>query len=485
MWHEYIQTTSIDETLEVLHERGNRARIIAGATDLILELERGVRRGVDTLVDVTRIPNLNHIRRIDGFVHLGPLVTHNDCVASKVIRESAFPLARAAWEVGAPQIRNRGTVAGNLITASPANDTITPLVALGAEVTLRSRRGERTVPLKDFYLGVRKTILEPDEMLVDIAVPAMSTSQRGAFIKIALRRAQAISLVNAAVLLTMSGEVVEEAAIALGAVAPTIVRASAAESFLAGNPITEAAIARAGELALETSTPIDDLRSSASYRQAQVRVAVSRALRSIRDGTDRAGFPENPVLLWGLSAESDAKDPGLGGGRKAAGAQSIHTEGAVIQTTINGKAYSFASGHDKTLLRLLREEAGLTGTKEGCAEGECGACTVFLDGKAVMACLVPAPRAHGARLTTIEGLADGGELHPLQQAFIEQGAVQCGYCTPGFIMSGAKLLEERPHPSGDEIGQALTGNLCRCTGYYKIIQAVEQASLMPASEAHQ
>lgn len=477
MWKDYYSVTSIEEALQILSERGASARIVAGATDLILELERGVRKGIDTLIDITRVPCLDEITLDeDDIIHLGPMVTHNHCVASKLIVERAFPLAQAAWEVGAPQIRNRGTVAGNLITASPANDTITPLMALNASVRLASVRGERVVPLHEFFLGVRRTVMESDEMLVEILLPAMRKIQRGMFLKLGLRRAQAIAVVNTAVVImlqngSLGGEAqpkVEDAAITLGAVAPTIIHASKAEAFLKGRELTDATISQAAELAMQDSRPIDDIRGSAAYRREMVRVCVSRSLKALRDGRERDGFPRNPVLLWG-----EMKN----GRTESLSASVFHAQGTPIVTQINGRKYTFTTGQDKTLLDLLREEAGLTGTKEGCAEGECGACTVFLDGKAVMSCLVPAVRAHGAEIVTIEGLAQEDHLHPVQQAFIEEGAVQCGYCTPGFIMSAVKLLEENPKPTQDAIRQSITGNLCRCTGYYKIVKAIERASV--------
>jgi carbon-monoxide dehydrogenase small subunit len=149
-----------------------------------------------------------------------------------------------------------------------------------------------------------------------------------------------------------------------------------------------------------------------------------------------------------------------------------------IQVSVNGTDYSVSVDSGRTLNELLREDLNLTGTKLGCGTGDCGACTVLLDGRTVNSCLTLAVEADGREVTTVEGLAESGEkLHPIQEAFIEKGAIQCGYCTPGMEMSAAHLLSHNPKPDNLEIRNALSGNLCRCTGYTKIVEAVHHAAL--------
>src|SRR5215207_899106 len=309
MWQQYFQPQGLDDALALLAHYGGGTRIVAGGTDVIVELSRGI-RPTQTLIDVTAIPGLRHIGLTDGIISLGALTTHNDVVASPLCRQGALPLAQACWEVGAPQIRTRGTVAGNLITASPANDTITPLVALDAEIVLTSMRGDRVLPLHDFYLGVRRTALAPDELLREIRIPVVRENQRGRFVKLGLRRAQAISVIDAAVVLTFDRNAVTEARIALGSLAPTIVRAATTENFLVGKRLTPEVCSEAAALACAAVAPIDDVRGSAAYRLQTLQNLLAHTLDELGQGDLPTGIPQDPVLLDTNPAKADRLSPG-------------------------------------------------------------------------------------------------------------------------------------------------------------------------------
>jgi xanthine dehydrogenase iron-sulfur cluster and FAD-binding subunit A len=458
----YLAPASLDDALQLLAELGPRARLIAGGSDLLLELIRGQRPEVDTLIDLSRVPGLDQITDEGDHLLLGATVTHNKVVTSQSLVKNALPLAQACWEIASPQLRNRATVVGNVVTASPANDSISGLRSLGTEVEIASTKGSRTIDLADFHTGVRKIELSETEMVTGLRIRKMSPTERGVFVKLGLRRAQAISVVHLACVIDFEGDRVRSARFALGSVAPTIVDAPEAQGFLADQPLTDSVIREAARIAASNIQPIDDLRGTATYRLKVVDVMVRRALEALAAGVERQHWPRNPVTLGVGQRNPEFTSSDLG-------------PGDAIDSTVNGSRVTAGGASELTLLDWLRDRLGLTGTKEGCAEGECGACTVYLDGVAVMSCLVPAGRADGATITTIEGLARNDRLHPLQQAFVDLGAVQCGFCIPGFLMSGAKLLEERSHPDTSEVLTAMSGNLCRCTGYYKIVESVHQA----------
>ena len=463
MWKQYLMPENIEALTAALEAAHGQTKIIAGGTDLMVEIKNGKWPELDTVIDISRLPGLDKIwKDSQDVIHIEAMVTHNDVLQSRMLREFANPLVQACYRVASPQLRNRATVIGNLVTASPANDTITPLMAMDAALVLVSSQGQRTVPLKDFYLGVRKTVLAANEFVKEVNFPALKPSQPGSFMKQALRRTQAIAVLNCCVLLDLDEDVVRKAVITMGSVAPTIIHAKDAEAFLEGKRLEDEVIKEAGRLAAEATRPISDVRASNDYRLYMMQILVEDGLKELKNGTQAAKVPARPVAL-------DTKE---GFHSPVAG----EWDGRIIQTIINGQEYVIDDSSDMTLLNMVRERVGFTGTKVGCEEGECGACTLFLDGKAVVSCLVPAPRAHMANITTIEGVAEGEELHPIQQAFVDHGAVQCGYCTPGFVMAAVKLLQENDHPDREMIKEGISGNLCRCTGYYKIVEAIEAAN---------
>jgi carbon-monoxide dehydrogenase small subunit len=159
--------------------------------------------------------------------------------------------------------------------------------------------------------------------------------------------------------------------------------------------------------------------------------------------------------------------------------KSISVEGfnmATIRLTVNGTAHRLETEPERPLLEVLREDLGLTGTKYGCGEGQCRACTVLLNGKAIVSCITPVRSAEGGKITTIEGLSEGGKLHPVQQAFLDEGAMQCGYCVPGMVLRTVALLDANPKPTEDQVVEGLNGSLCRCSGYVRILAAVRRAT---------
>lgn len=458
-----VRPRSVAAALEAMKADPN-ARPVAGGTDLLLDLQRGGPGEPVTLVDLTSIEGFRDIRDDGNAWVLGGGVTHNQIVMRDDLVESVLPLAQACLEVGSPQLRNRATIAGNLVTASPANDTISALMALDASVELSHMADDhlevREVRVSDFFTGFRSTALQPSELLTAIRVPKLEDGERGLWVKLGLRRAQAISVVHAGLVVGFDGDVVRSARLAMGSVAPTVVRVAAFEERLVGSRLEPEAIEEAARAAAESVAPISDGRATAEYRSDTIVVLLRRALGAVAAGEQSTMWPEHPPTLSTADQIATPIDATF----------AVDADTA-ISVEVNGTAIS-GSHATKTLLDWVRDVAGSTGMKEGCAEGECGACTMLLDGAAVMSCLVTAAQADGRRVTTVEGLD-----HPIQQAFIDDFAVQCGFCIPGFLVSGARLLEETDDPDDEQIRLALSGNLCRCTGYYPIIDAVRDAAV--------
>ncbi len=455
-------------------------RPLAGGTDLLLDLHRGGAGPPVEVVDLTAIADFDAIEDVGEELLLSGGVRHGQVVADERFIQYATPLAQACLEIGSPQLRNRATVAGNLATASPANDSLSALLALRAEVELSSWDGAtvqtRTVAVADFFTGFRATVLEPHELITRIVVPKLRPDQRGLWVKLGNRRAQAISVIHAAFVVDLDDGIVSAATAAVGSMAATVMLVPSIGAALVGSSLEDTAIAAAADAARAAFEPIDDVRATAEYRRDTVASLVARSLQVIRDQRHRSQWPAViPGLHW-----AQPKVPQT--------PQTVVTDSTPISMNVNGAELSGVGASSANLLDWLRNagaavERTLDGTKEGCAEGECGACTVHLNGAAVMACIVQAAQADGGTVVTIEGLASNDdELHPLQQTFINEFAVQCGYCIPGFLMAGSALVDEVPNPTDEQIKLGLSGNLCRCTGYYPIIQAVKSAAERLASD---
>ncbi len=282
MRFELLQPRNLEEALELKESYGDKAKVLAGGTDLLVLLKDRKMRA-EAVMSLNRLRELNFIRSEDGRgITLGALTTHAAAAASPIIKQQCPDLAEACSQVGAVQIQNLGTLGGNLCNASPAADAAPPLLLMDAVLTVISARGERRVPIQDFFKGPRRTALQPDEILKEIFVPQI-TGRRGAtYLKLGRRKAMEIAIVGLGVAIHLNGsdQVVSECRIAMGSVAPTPVRASRAEKILNNQEIRDDLIEEAAEIAAEEASPISDVRGSREYRLDMIRVLCRRATRA-------------------------------------------------------------------------------------------------------------------------------------------------------------------------------------------------------------
>lgn len=281
LYQDFYRPETLHEALDFMTQAtSRRVRPIAGGTDLMLQLKEGV-TSADALVDISGLSELKQIREEGDELHVGGAASYTDLIESPLINRYAYLLAEASRVVGAPQIQHMGTIGGNLANASPAGDTLPCLVVLEAQLTLASVDGTRQVAMSDFMTGVRRTVLQPHELITDISFRKLPAHAGSSFVKLGLRQSQAISVVDVAAVVYADQGRIDALRIALGSVAPTIVRSPSAERILAGQTPSEALFLEAGAAAREDISPISDIRGSAPYRlyvtQNLVREALANA----------------------------------------------------------------------------------------------------------------------------------------------------------------------------------------------------------------
>jgi len=480
---DYCEPTTVEEAVSVLGEYGERAEVLAGGSFLLVQMKME-REAPNCLVNIRRLAGLDGIRRDNGHLVIGPLTTIWDVRNSAAVRADFTALAEACAAFGSTQIQLTGTIGGNVCNGSPASDTVPALAVLGAELVLTGPEGERTLPVERFLVGPGETALRPGELLTAIRLPDPEPGTGTAFVKISRVRAD-LAKASAAARIVRDGDCIVDCRLAFGSVGPTVIRACKAEELLVGERFSVEGALAAGRVASEEVAPIDDVRSSAWYRREVVKALTHDVVqaawkRAARDRAARDWAGEQGSGAEGGSARTEGRKRNDG---RAALLQLGPEERHTVTLRVNGQEHRLAVAPNELLVNVLRERLDLTGTKYGCGIGECGACTVHLDGVPALSCLTLAVAADGREVTTVEGLqGQDGALDPLQEAFIEDAAFQCGYCTPGMLMMTKRLLIENPTPSEEDVRDYLKGNRCRCTGFASIVRAVERCTRKSAVE---
>jgi len=466
----YVRAESVPHAVALLNEPGIRSRPLAGGTDLVL-LAREERKLCDRVVDISLIPELHQITCLDGIVTIGAAATFAEIVASPILRQAAPLLVEACHQVGATQIRNMGTLGGNVANAAACADSLPALICLDASARLLTPAGAQELAVSDLVISPNRTRIPPGGLLASLSFRVPDATSRSVFLKVGRRNAMAISRLTVAALGRLDAEgCIAEVRLVAGSATPSIRRFSEVEVSLLCRLPGEDLWTFAGQQVAAEMIRITGRRWSTEYKELALEGLVARALAQVF-AAGQAVASHGPALPGTADGPRDAPRPSPA---RSAGNASQGAEAGRLSFTLNGQPVSVQAPADRSLLDVLRDDLGLTGTKEGCNIGECGACSVLLDGRLVNSCLVLARQAGGRSVVTIEGVrgADGGP-NDLQQAFIDYGAVQCGYCIPGMVLAGEALLSVNPQPDRVQIREAIAGNLCRCTGYQQIVDAIE------------
>jgi len=277
----YYRPQKLEEAIKILEQKGPKVKILAGGTDLVVQLKEGL-VSPEALLDLTFITSLRYIKGDGNFIQIGPLTTHSEIENSPLLLRSAPLLVEGAKTIGSPQIRNRGTIGGNIANASPAGDTLPALYVLEARLKLRRFERRREVKIEDFFLGPGETILQPDELIEEIFFPPMSAEDFGVYLKLGQRNALAISIVSVAIKSAFKSRAISKIQIALGAVAPQVLRARRTEERLMNSQLSKRDIEEASQLAAEEASPISDIRGSADYRRELVQSLVQEGLNRLK-----------------------------------------------------------------------------------------------------------------------------------------------------------------------------------------------------------
>ena len=432
----YHDPDSLDDVLSLLGQLDD-AKLLAGGQSLLPMMNM---RFVmpEHIIDLNRLSGLDDVRVDAARIQIGAMTRQRVLLESDLLQARCPLMTEALQQVGHRATRNRGTLGGSLCHLDPAAELPVALAAHDAIVRVRAPEGERSIAMADFPAFYMTPAIEPNELVTGVEFAPWIEGHGHAFVEYS-RRLGDFAIVAVGVLVELHSDTqVNRCSIVLGGVGAGPLRLSAAEELFCAGDASDAAAEQASRLCRGIDA-MQDVHASREYRQ-------------------RLGSAH------GSSTQA----------RRDAGTRMNTTR--TVRLSVNGELREADIDVRTTLADFLRHHLELTGTHLGCEHGVCGACTVLVDGASARSCLMLAVQAHGREVSTVEGLAHEGELNPLQQAFRDKHGLQCGFCTPGILMALTEFLNEHPDPNEAEVREALSGNLCRCTGYQGIVAAALDAA---------